>query len=366
MAVTGRRAGSVIRDAASTSPDAAAFRHRVLELLQGWVPFDAGCLGTTEPVTMLPTSLTTVGYDGPAHYPTAIDIEFGLGEEIGRFETMQHLSVPVRTLSQVTQGRPGSCRLYREILAPNGLRHEVRVLFRGRDGHAWGAATLARAGVDFTTEELVLLGAVLTDVGDGLRGTLFRDAAATATRRTLGPAVAVVGDTSELLSCTDAAHDYLARLGWGPDHGRVLAGPAILAAAWLRRSGQLSGTTRARTTDGEWVLIRCGLVAGSNAVLLTFEPAQARDLIPLAATAYGLTRREREVMVHLLADRSREEIARELFLSPYTVQDHLKSIYAKTGTSGRRGLVSLLVATECVPRVGSELGPDGWFVAHPR
>lgn len=66
-------------------------------------------------------------------------------------------------------------------------------------------------------------------------------------------------------------------------------------------------------------------------------------------------------MAHLLADRTREEIARALFLSPHTVQDHLRSIYAKTGTSGRRGLVSLLVHTDCVPRWGGQLDASGWF-----
>ena len=139
--------------------------------------------------------------------------------------------------------------------------------------------------------------------------------------------------------------------------------PAFVLAAWLRRSGRLSDAWRLRTLDGRWVLVRGGLVpdGGSGSVVLTFEPAQAAALAPLVATAYHLTRREREVLGHLLADRTREEIARALFLSPYTVQDHLKSIYAKTGTTGRRGLVSLLVREECFPQLGSELGADGWF-----
>jgi DNA-binding CsgD family transcriptional regulator len=96
---------------------------------------------------------------------------------------------------------------------------------------------------------------------------------------------------------------------------------------------------------------------------MTIERAQLPEIASLAAVAYGLTRREAEVFVHILAGESRDEMARALFISPYTVQDHLKSIYAKTGVSSRRGLVAMLVRNEYVPRLGSPVGPDGWFAA---
>ena len=113
------------------------------------------------------------------------------------------------------------------------------------------------------------------------------------------------------------------------------------------------------------MLVRGGVVTDGS-VMLTFEPAPAPALASLLATAYHLTPREHEVLAHLLADRTREEIARALFVSPWTVQDHLRSIYAKTGTSGRRGLVSMLVHEVCLPRWGSPLGADGWFAGPTR
>ena len=69
------------------------------------------------------------------------------------------------------------------------------------------------------------------------------------------------------------------------------------------------------------------------------------------------------MFVHIVAGESREEMARALFISPYTVQDHLKSIYAKTGVSSRRGLVAMLVRSEYLPRIGSPVGADGWFAS---
>jgi DNA-binding CsgD family transcriptional regulator len=50
---------------------------------------------------------------------------------------------------------------------------------------------------------------------------------------------------------------------------------------------------------------------------------------------FGLTEREREVLVRLAADRSNPEIARELFISAKTASVHVSNILAKLGASGR-------------------------------
>jgi len=49
----------------------------------------------------------------------------------------------------------------------------------------------------------------------------------------------------------------------------------------------------------------------------------------------GLSEREREVLDHLARGRSNKEIGRRLFISPRTVQEHVRHIYAKTGVSSR-------------------------------
>lgn len=60
-----------------------------------------------------------------------------------------------------------------------------------------------------------------------------------------------------------------------------------------------------------------------------------------------------------------QRIARALCLSPYTVQDHLKSIFDKTGVSSRRELVATILQEQYLPRAmtGHALGPSGFFMS---
>jgi DNA-binding CsgD family transcriptional regulator len=119
------------------------------------------------------------------------------------------------------------------------------------------------------------------------------------------------------------------------------------------------------TRSGRWLVVRGSLVgAGPDArVAVMLEPAPAPALAPLIEAAYGLTERERLVTELVAQGHSTNEVARRLFLSPYTVQDHLKSIFAKTGVSTRGELVALLFFEQYAPRIenGTRVAPSGWF-----
>ena len=74
------------------------------------------------------------------------------------------------------------------------------------------------------------------------------------------------------------------------------------------------------------------------------EPAKASEVAPLIVEAYELTPREVDVTRALARGLTTNEIARELHLSRYTVQDHLKAVYEKTGVSSRGELVAKMFA----------------------
>jgi DNA-binding CsgD family transcriptional regulator len=76
------------------------------------------------------------------------------------------------------------------------------------------------------------------------------------------------------------------------------------------------------------------------------QPAPADEL-----ARFGLTDREREVLLLVAAGRSNPEIARELFISAKTASVHVSNILAKLGVSGR------VEAAAVVHRLGSGIAP---------
>jgi DNA-binding CsgD family transcriptional regulator len=108
-------------------------------------------------------------------------------------------------------------------------------------------------------------------------------------------------------------------------------------------STRLAGA-RVRTKAGRWVIVRASLLGeGTTApVAVLLEAARPAEMAPLLADVYGLTPQERRVTECVAQGLPTRQIANHLRMSTYTVQDHLKSIFSKTGTGSRGDLVARL------------------------
>jgi DNA-binding CsgD family transcriptional regulator len=60
---------------------------------------------------------------------------------------------------------------------------------------------------------------------------------------------------------------------------------------------------------------------------------------------YALSGRERELVALVVAGLETSAIAKRLFISSHTVQDHLKSVFDKVGIHSRRELLARLGST---------------------
>jgi DNA-binding CsgD family transcriptional regulator len=74
----------------------------------------------------------------------------------------------------------------------------------------------------------------------------------------------------------------------------------------------------------------------------------------LLLALYDLTPREREVAQMLIRGATNDEIARALWISRYTVKDHVKAVYAKLRVAGRPELSAKLFHDHIAPRIGAQ------------
>ena len=102
--------------------------------------------------------------------------------------------------------------------------------------------------------------------------------------------------------------------------------------------------TRVRSGGGQWLTIRAAPLDAGRRVAVVIERTPRSDVVSLVLAAHGLTARESEIAMHVLHGLSTQDVSEVLGISAYTVQDHMKSIFDKTGVSSRKELAARLFA----------------------
>ena len=143
--------------------------------------------------------------------------------------------------------------------------------------------------------------------------------------------------------------------------GQAASGVLAAVAGLARRAatGEVvaDASARVQATSGRWLRVQGSLLDdGNGAVVVVLEPVRPTELAPLIADAYGLTARERAITQLVTQGFSTAAISERLFLSQWTVQDHLKSIFEKTGVGTRGELVARLFFEHHLPRLADPAG----------
>ncbi|MBO1765422.1 LuxR C-terminal-related transcriptional regulator [Allobranchiibius sp. GilTou38] len=328
--------------------DLSALAARICAAVRRHVPFDFGCLATTDPSTGLIswTYKTRPLAVGDEEFAAA---EYG-GPDINQFSQIATRPDPVGVLSIDTGGAPEKCRRFREFLAPSfGFTDELRVTFRAQ-GLIWGALAIYRGTAEppFTAADARVVSAVQSQIADLIRGAAFSPRR-TGSDPAGGPSVIIVDGADRVANITAAAEARIEDLG-GWDNGSLPA--TVLAATAAARSTPELAMTRAMGRSGSWLTVRATRFAAGPAneaapppddVVVTIDDTTAAEICAMTLAARGLSRREQDVAAMVLQGAATSAIAAALHLSPHTVQDHLKSIFAKLGVNSRREMVSSLV-----------------------
>ncbi|MFI0453879.1 LuxR C-terminal-related transcriptional regulator [Actinomadura sp. 6N118] len=209
------------------------------------------------------------------------------------------------------------------------------------DGACWGATVFLRGPdrPDFGEDEVRALTALSEPIADGLRRTLLISSATDATVGDGVPGIVVFGERGGVESISAAAERWIEDMVEVPPPGSPAESTMVtIIAARTRGGAALPARSRVRTRSGRWLSLH-GTRLSDRGVAVVIQAAAPHEVAPLIAHAYGLSGCERRIARLCLNGLSTKEIAEALHVSPYTVQDHLKSIFSKTGTRSRTELI---------------------------
>jgi DNA-binding CsgD family transcriptional regulator len=325
--------------------ESRSLRRAALEQLRGSIGFDWYVWMLTDPAT-------AVGVDPVAHVPDLRVLPTAI--------RLKYLTVLNRwtglTVVDHLGSRAAESDLWREVQRPLGIVDVASVVFRDPWG-CWGFLDLW-SPTPYAAEDLALLRALaprLTSALRSARAAQFETVAVPLDRvgpgapagppwRDLGPAVVLLDDALSIVGRTTAADELLAVLLPGaPGAAPVPAGVYNVAAALLAAECGVDRSqpmARVPVTDGVWLTLRASRVTPGSLIAVTIEPSSPADRLDVFARAHRLSERERQLLGLLAEGADTRQIAATMLLSRHTVQDHLKSIFAKTGTHTRRVLLS--------------------------
>lgn len=352
------RAAERIARAAREGLDLVGFWEEARPAVTSAVPhYMAPCWFTLDPASLLVTS----------HYDHGEIPELPAGwlaheyyrDDVHKLADVARSERGVSTLHEVTGGDPSRSQGWREYVQPYGAEQELLVALRTAAGEPWGMLGLYRepGRPAFDREELEFLRAVAPRLAEGARRGLLVGEASDPEGPD-APGLVVLDDRWEVASVTPGAGRWLEELPGGRADRSELP-PAVLAVAGraLRSAEQdLPGDgalARVRSRAGRWVVLHGAALGsgGARRVAVIVEPAHPDRISSLLMAAHGLSEREQDVTRLVLRGESTAEIAAGLCVSPHTVQQHLKSVFAKTGVRSRRELVGDVFFAHYEPRL---------------
>ncbi len=199
---------------------------------------------------------------------------------------------------------------------------------------------------DFDAREVAFFRRIAPHLAAGLKVAALRSEALREPDRDDSPGVLILDRAGRVIQHTGAAERRLAELG---DLGSGWREGVGLPAAILSMTGALRralgpGTDQegssvprllVRARSGRWLVVHGAWTEPSadrgSETMIVIEAAGPREVAWLKTSAYGLTEREREVVDLVVRGASTKQISQTLYISEYTVHNHLRNVFEKVG-----------------------------------
>ncbi len=352
-----QRAKDKLAQLARQRHDLPSFWRASTEVLGTAVPhYWSPCWYTMDPASLL---ITSHFQEGMPEFPSEWLAQEYYGDDVHQLAGVARSERGISTLHEATGGDPSGSPRWQANIQMGGDQEMIAGL-RTRGGEVWGALGLYREPGQpmFDRDELAFIQAVTPLLAEGARRALLVGEA-TDPDAPNAPGLVVLTADWQVESTTPGVERWLHDLPDGDwDTGRLPSAVLSVAARALRTAerpnepGEIA-VARVLGRSGSWVVLHgASLVSGDTSrVAVIVEPAHPARITPLLMSAYGLTEREQAVTRLVLQGSSTGEIAEQLVVSTHTVQQHLKSVFDKTGVRSRRDLVGKIFFTHYEPRL---------------
>lgn len=255
------------------------------------------------------------------------------------------------TLVGATRGERRSSPMWAGLLAGYGFDDVLSTVFRDPFG-CWGFLDLWRRGGSFSERERETLSEVARDVTPAVRRSLSATFEPSPWRPEPRPEPVVVLVADDLRPRTQtAATDAQLRTLLPTEQDRAPV-PAVVLNAAAQLLALDAGVdphppwARVARATGGWCTVRAARLADEGpapqqeAIAVSIEASTPHERSSIFARVFGLSPRETDLLDELVTGADTRTAAAELNVSEHTVQDHLKSIFAKTGVRSRPALIA--------------------------
>jgi len=339
--------------------DHVELRRQVAEVLRAQVGFDLAVVATVDPTTTMWTHCLLDGAERDEALEAAVFDNEYRHDDVLKLTDLRTAPGHIGTLAQATGGDPAASARLRDVYRPAGFDDELRLLLV--DGESpWGAVCLLRsgAGTSFTEDEARALAGVGAPLAAALRRSLLHAAVEQPGALDAPPGLIMCGPDGSDTDISDEARHLLEGLGLDEV-------PQVVTALLAKRASGRRAEAAVPTVDGRWLAFHATGLGDRDVVIV--EQVRSQHLADLIVRTRGLSPRERDVVEQVARGRSTKAIARDLFISEWTVQDHLKAIFAKFGVRSRQELVAAIFFDHYGPRHAAEDTPSpyGWYLDDP-
>jgi len=327
--------------------------------LQPVLGYDSSTFSTIDPPTLLWTSRSVIGMESsPARERKALELEFR-GDDLNSFPNLLMQQMPIGNLYVASGGNLSRTIRYEHLLQNLDLADELRAVVRS-EGLNWGLLTLYRKrGQElFVYRELRAMRDALEPLADLLRLRMLQAAAENPGTLERPPGLMRVSADGVLEESTPAA---AARLEAVDDPALIPAAVAEVVAAF-NAGNALAIATLPSGEEGSVTLHASADADG--AMLIVVEEDRLVSLDQRIVDSYGFTEVEVEVLTFYALGRTTRSIGQILGINSFDIQDHLISLFKKTGTQNRADFLATLWASHFEERfvAGANPSPYGFFV----